>query len=84
MNECPDCGSEKIVKDAFLKDLGDYSAEHTLRVAVDRNPDAWIFKERSRSEVRAEVCGSCGFLQAYATDPDALWTAYQTSLSDVE
>lgn len=84
MNECPECGSDKIVKDAALKELGDYSAEYTLRVAVDKNPDAWIFKERARSEVRAELCGDCGFIQAYAADPHSLWTAYQISLSDVE
>ena len=84
MNECPECGSEKIVKDAALKEMGDYAAENTLRVAVDRNPDAWVFKERVRNEVRAEVCGACGFVQTYATDPDLLWRAYQSSLSDVE
>jgi hypothetical protein len=46
-------------------------------VAVDESPDAFIFKKRVFSEVDADVCGECGFIQFYAKDPEALWTAYQ-------
>jgi len=85
MKECPECGSEKIVKNAILKDLGpNVGAEYTLRVCVDQKPDAFIFKQRVHSGVRAEVCGECGYLQPFATEPRDLWTAYQTSLLDVE
>ena len=84
MNECPECGSEKIVKNAVMHDRGDYNAEGVLQVAVDQNPAAWVFKERVRSDVRADVCGDCGFLQPYASDPEDLWEAYQKIRSDVE
>ncbi len=67
-----------------MHDLGDYSAEHTLRVAVDKKPEAWLLKKRTHSYLRAEICADCGFVQVYATDPAALWDAYQTSLSNVE
>ena len=84
MNECPECGSEKIVKNAVLKDIGETYAEFTLRVSVDQNPDALIFRKRVHSNVRAEVCGECGYLRPFAAEPRDLWNAYQTSISDVE
>ena len=84
MNECHDCGSEKIVKNAVMHDRGDYNADGVLQVAVDQYPAAWVFKERVRSDVRADVCGDCGFLQPYASDPEDLWDAYQKIRSDVE
>ena len=84
MNECPECGSDKIVKSAAMQDRGDYNAEGVLQVTVDQNPEAWVFKERVRSNIRADVCGDCGFLQTYATDPELLWEAYQSIRSDVE
>ena len=84
MNECPECGSDRIVKSAVMHDRGDYNAEGVLQVAVDQNPSAWVFKERIRSDVRAEVCGDCGFLRQYASDPEELWNAYQKNRSDVE
>ena len=84
MNECPECGSSNIVKNAVMHDRGDYNAEGVLQVAVDKDPKAWVFKDRVHSSVRAEVCGDCGFLQPYATDPEQLWSAYQQSISEVE
>jgi predicted RNA-binding Zn-ribbon protein involved in translation (DUF1610 family) len=84
MNECPECGSDRIVKNAVMHDRGDYNAEGVLQVAVDQNPGAWVFKERVRSNLKAEVCGDCGFLQPYATDPQELWDAYQKVRSDIE
>jgi hypothetical protein len=84
MNECPECGSDKIVKNAPMQDRGDYNAEGVLQVSVDQNPEAWVFKERIRSNIKADVCGDCGFLQTYATDPIQLWEAYQNIRSGIE
>lgn len=52
-------------------------------VAVDEYPDALIFNQRVHSVVKAEVCGGCGFIQFYATNPAMLWTAYQNQKKNV-
>jgi hypothetical protein len=77
MEKCPNCNSEKIIQNAKAIDRGDSNANLIFRVAVDESPDAFIFKKRVFSEVDADVCGECGFIQFYAKDPEALWTAYQ-------
>lgn len=77
MRNCPECNSPYIVKDVIALDRGDHNAGFSLTVAVDENPDAWVFKSRNYSETRAEVCGHCGYIQFFALDPALLWTAYQ-------
>jgi ribosomal protein S27AE len=84
MKECPECGSEKIIKNAVLREQGQSYVDMSPRVVVFENPDAIIFKRGNHSALRAEVCGKCGYIQTYATDPQGLWMAYQSSLSDVE
>lgn len=75
MKSCPECRSEKIVKDAYTSDYGDGAQ---VRIAVDEEPEALILKKRKYSEVRAEVCADCGNVQLYAKMPDVLWSAYQS------
>ena len=77
MKKCPDCNSEKVIQNAKAIDLGESNANLSLSVAVDESPEAFIFKKRVYSEVDADVCGECGFIQFYAKDPKSLWTAYQ-------
>ena len=84
MNECPECGSEKIVKKALLIEQGENYMERSPQIVVFEKPDAMLFRGKTRSSVRAEICGDCGFIQTYATEPRKLWTAYQTSISDIE
>jgi hypothetical protein len=77
MKKCPDCNSEKIIKNAKTLDRGDYNAALTASIAVEEYPDAVIFKNPVYSETDADVCGECGFIQFYAKDPETLWAAYQ-------
>ncbi len=58
---CAKCNSEKIVPAAKVIDRAEYGAEGDLAVAIDENPEAFIFKERIRSPLSARICGSCGF-----------------------
>jgi hypothetical protein len=50
---------------------------NSLSVRLDRNPDAWIFKGSEVVELRARVCGRCGYAELYATNAAALWSAYE-------
>ena len=82
MKKCPDCGSEKIIKNAKAIDhnqnyAGDFS------IAVEEYPDALMFKQRIYSGINADVCGDRGFIQFYAKNPEILWMAYQNQLKNV-
>jgi hypothetical protein len=55
---------------------GEYR-DKSLSVRLDRNPAAWIFKGSEVVELKATVCGRCGYTELYATNPAALWSAYE-------
>jgi len=77
MKKCPDCNSEKIIKNAKAIDRGEGNMNLNFSVAVDESPEAFIFKQTVYSEVDADICGECGFIQFYAKSPEVLWEAYQ-------
>ena len=77
MKKCPECDSDKIIKDALIIDRGDANSDHILQVAVDEKPNASFFKQRLYSNVKADVCADCGYTAFYAANPEILWTAYQ-------
>jgi hypothetical protein len=73
MKKCPECSSEKIIKNAETINTDNSQ----LKIAVAAQPDALIMKKRTYSDVRAELCADCGYVRFYATDPKELWSAYQ-------
>jgi hypothetical protein len=83
MKSCPDCNSQKIVKDVIVLDKGDGSVNYRMQIAVDEKPDALIFKQRNYSEIDADVCADCGYIQFYAGNPKILWDAYQIQRNKV-
>ncbi len=83
MKKCPDCNSEKIIKNAKAIDRAEGNVNMGFSVAIDEFPDAFVFKQRTYSEVDADVCGECGFVQFYAKNPEILWTAYQNQVKNV-
>lgn len=81
MKKCPECSSEKVIKNALIQD---YAQGGRTMIVVHQKPDALILKQAVYSDTRAELCGDCGYVQKYAENPQTLWYAYQTSISDVE
>lgn len=75
--KCGKCGSDKIIPQAKVVDRADYNAVGDFNVAVDENPDAFMFKQRVYSSVTAKVCGNCGFIELYADAHESLYSAYQ-------
>ena len=73
---CPRCGSDAVIPDARLVDRGDGDARKTLDVGLETRPDAVVFKKETRVPLRAQVCGDCGFVDLFATDPGRMWEAY--------
>jgi hypothetical protein len=74
---CPKCGLRKVISGVWVLDRDGDMADKSLSVRLDRNPEAWIFKRSEIVELRANVCGSCGHAELYATNPAALLSAYE-------
>jgi predicted RNA-binding Zn-ribbon protein involved in translation (DUF1610 family) len=79
MKKCPECSSEKIVKDAFTSTV----EGGKLSIAVDEHPNNLIMKSRKLSAVSVQVCGECGFVQFFAKFPAILWSAYQNQQNNI-
>ena len=73
---CPRCGSNEIIQNAEVRDY-DENSYRTLSVYVPlRTPQGGLFKRTSESsEVRASVCGGCGYTELYAVNYEALLKA---------
>ncbi|MDP1564533.1 MAG: hypothetical protein Q8M16_24395 [Pirellulaceae bacterium] len=72
---CPKCTAQKMIPEVTVIDSNGSSSDN-LTVRLDRNPQAWVFKNPAFQELKAKVCGACGYTELYVTDPAALWSAY--------
>jgi predicted nucleic-acid-binding Zn-ribbon protein len=73
---CPKCGSNEIIREAEVRD---YDAQSYRRLSVYvplRNPQGGLIKKTTESgELRAWVCGQCGYTELYATNYQAMLQA---------
>jgi ferredoxin-like protein FixX len=82
MKNCLECGSQRIIPNVKALDYND-GAYYDLKISVDENPQAFIFKNRNYSDVKAKVCADCGFIHFFAGNPEILWSTYQKSRKKV-
>jgi len=85
VDKCAKCGSSSVIQRAMVVDFGQ-GGEKSLRVRVDADPTAMVFKKSTRSDVHAWICGQCGYMELYADDPADLYNAFTASgstLSDL-
>ena len=77
-NSCVKCGCADIIQQAVVSAYADNAAlpGRELQVRVDAHPDALLFRKPVRSGVVAHVCAGCGYMEFYATDPEALRKAF--------
>ena len=73
---CLKCGSDSIVPAVRVIDRGESDFRKPTQLGVAVKPDAVLFKGEVRVETVARVCGDCGFVEIYATDPAAIWNAH--------
>lgn len=64
---CAKCGKDPVVEDVHILDRGRYDEENELAAAVYRGKG-----DGMKSAVVGRMCGSCGYLELYVTDPAAL------------
>lgn len=75
---CAKCGSSAIVHRAMVVHRNE-NQKDSLNLRVDANPAAMVFKKSVRSIMHAEVCSACGYIEFYADDPAALFSAFSES-----
>jgi hypothetical protein len=75
--QCTACGSTRIIPSASIADTGQYS-QGTLAVVVDADPQAFIFKNRRRGELLADICGDCGRVELRVHNHAELYEHYRS------
>ena len=80
---CPKCGMDKVMPNMLVQagvSLAGKSPETgKLLVRLEQPIDTKKWIQTARSEewsFHAWVCGSCGYTEFYADDPDKLYEAY--------
>jgi hypothetical protein len=73
---CAKCKSPKIIPAARLLDRSE-SASKDLSAFVEQNPEAFVFRGKVESSLRARICGECGYTEIWAVAPDVLYEAYR-------
>ena len=68
MGICAKCSSKDLIDEAQIVDHGDIN----VGVKAYRDPGAFVLKGKVRQRVLARVCGSCGYLELYAENPQEL------------
>ena len=83
VDKCTKCGSSAVLQRAMAVDkVGQGNYEYALQVRVDAKPSALMFKKSVRSDLHAFVCSSCGYVEFYADDPQALYDAFLAAQQD--
>ena len=72
---CPACQSSHLIPDVRVVDRSQ-SFLQNLTVEVDRRPQAFIFRDSTPSDVRAWICGRCGYMSLFVDEPRELLRAY--------
>ena len=69
--KCLQCQSERLVHDAQAVDYFEYGLKKPLKLELDSNPDAWLFKGTEAGQIHASVCADCGFVMFSMEKADA-------------
>lgn len=76
MAACAKCGSAILIHSAQVAPFHRrHGSRQELQVQVEKDPAAMFMKEAIRSPIRMVICGSCGFVEFYVTNPGELAAA---------
>ena len=78
---CGRCGSDKMMEDVHLYRNPSTAASLVPQglVAAVRSPHAWFQNVSAFGDLRARICGGCGYTEIYTTNFEKLYEAYQQS-----
>ena len=72
---CRSCGSSRIIPDVGLN-----LTTQKQVVTVYGNPQALLLKDAACGELRARICGACGFTEFRVTNHAELYEKYQGAI----
>jgi ribosomal protein S27AE len=76
---CCKCGSGKIIPDVRAGERGVGNVPMSIAVRVDENPDAVVFKGMHAEDLKAWICGDCGYVEFFVANPQQLFDVYSRS-----
>jgi hypothetical protein len=81
VEQCPRCGSQRMIVGAPLTQLGPLVDRpgNRIMVAVSGDPKALIFKDRLYVKLWADICGDCGHAELRAEHFKDLYDTYLKS-----
>ena len=83
-SRCPKCQSPEIIPKVRIVDFAHGEMDkRSLKVEVEENPAAWVFKGIHRGTLTATICGACGFAELYVSNPQELLEAYRRQQAEV-
>jgi hypothetical protein len=68
-----------MIPDVRAGERGVGNIPMSLAVRVDENPDAIFLKGMTAEDLRAWICGDCGYTEFYVQDPQRLYLAHSKS-----
>ena len=78
---CPKCRSAKVIPNVRILDHI-YGGTVEPALEIQTRPHALMFKGGVARNLRAWVCGDCGYTELFVAEPHILWEAYQTTQQD--
>jgi hypothetical protein len=75
--QCLNCGSARLIRGVSLEDSamsGGNAKIHAISFAT--RPEALIFTEKVYGDVTGVVCGQCGYIAFFASNPEELYAQY--------
>ena len=78
---CPKCNSQAIIKNKRIPERGHYNAINFLSFTVWEKNKNWLYPYTpiATGEIRAWICGKCGYTELYTTNCKELFEAEQES-----
>jgi hypothetical protein len=76
-DQCAKCGKGGLIPDVPILDFTHGGRKYPLRVEVQENPEAWLFKGVHYGELTATICGRCGFAEIYVKNSEDLLKAHR-------
>ena len=72
-HRCAKCTSDQMIEAAYVAD----AQGNRIVVGVDQHPDHGALDRAVSTQIRAWVCGVCGFVELYANQPAELNDMYR-------
>ena len=77
---CKRCGSARVIPEVALTAYSGELAQLPVRASVSGAPHAWVFKDTVAGEVKAQICGECGYTELHTANHRELYDRYEQSL----